>query len=724
MTDLAERLDRFDSGSIHAMHTLWLGKSIGGKASQISALTAVLGDEPAVVTAIAAWPIELRTALAAVARAGGGDAPRLAAHVIAAGVSEGFRSVGRLAERGLLLPDPRAPGNKIDASRLAETGSGPLTPLPVLARLLPVPTPGLFLAEVPDAKVREQPGVDPGVLASAVSGLLGLAHRRRLRLNADGLPGLPLLGTLTRELGDDALFAFMVALAGGALVPHSGELLPQPGNSLHTSPEGLLRGLLDGFLARGTWRDDAPPGRQADLLAWLRETRGQQAHAGDAALLRIVLAGALRRLSTSGWVRVDDLIEHVLGLDDSLFWLARDAGWHRSRRRGPSTASDRRERRTLCAAVLVRTFAAFGVVAVGSLSRGAALPVFMGHSRVLDDAHRVESSYLAAERLKPMWKPEPTPWVVKVTPMGRRLLDPSAPAPPRAAPTASQGLHVGADFEIVAHRHQTDAGLAFQLDGAAIALPAGPADPVRRWRLDRDRWLSALSSGFDGEGFLQTLTAACGRPIPSNVLATLEGWGRQFGTISLLVGFDLLEFDGEGPTGERSVTVPGWALVKERAVPGTVVNYPAGDGRCLEVEDAMTLTATAGKGDLLLPGELSTFADRAGPRKWRLARQKVEAVGAATTLTTLARRMRAPLPPAMSFRIRAWCGEERVRVAGAELLQAPDARAVAELPELAPFILGVLTDTLLVIRPGKKALLLRSLAELGIVADTTLQFRA
>jgi hypothetical protein len=716
--NLAEQLEGFESNTLSAMCAFWTGtRPAGGKAVHIAALSKLLSDPAIVHAAIATWPLEMRLAASMVSKEGTATYPEFLGVCMAAGLADPSTLVRRLLERGLLVPSPVELGGKLRVKELRYLSRRRLEVNPVLFGMPPAALPALRLPAVAPERVLERRPCDPGGLATAVAQIVALASRKRLRLNVDGLPGAPLLATLHKEVGPDALFAFSVALAAGAIVADHVELQSR-GDLLQVSDfEELLGALFDAFVRDGQWRDDHPVNNPAATLAELRSRPWGAANVDDMRVVRQVLAGCLRRVQGSGWVSIDEVIAEAVRLDDSLMWLY-DESYSREHG-GPSTASDRRGRHDLCAAVLVRTFAAFGVVEVGALSADPALPAWRPHDRALNARFPLDRSYGTSPRGLPRWTPDPSPWVIRVTPLGRRLLDPTA-ASSSPAGEASQGLHVGADFEIVAHRRSLDPGLAFRLDGAAIALPAGPADPIRRWRLERERWLAAMAAGLDAGALLASLAAASDRPVPHNVRDTLAGWGSQFGKLTLYVGFDLEE-GSNGRVAKGLVAVgDGWALAAPRPTTSRIVSYPRREARCIARVDDLVLQVDAARADLLLAQELQSIAEELAPGRWRLDRSRVAGFGAAKSIALLERRLTSPMTTTLDLRLRAWGGKLPVNVEVLDVLQMDDALALAALPEVAPHVRGILGHDLVAVRPGARRALLRVLAELGATVGDTL----
>lgn len=723
-------LDDLESLSVDAAHSFWFGKQATagrrGKAPRIEAIAEVLADPRQVEAAIRTWPTELRQAIAVAHASGDDSVAALEAALAGAGLVHAIELLAELVVRGVLLPLPGVYSGKVHARNIHRTPDRRLRLLPAAAAIAgPPPRIPLPLASVPDAEVLTVFPADPGVLVGDVLRVAALTGRRRLRTNSDGWPGAPLVAAVAKELGHPGLLPLMVALDGGALTIEGGMLAPAELLAQNLPLDALVGMLFGNFSDAGRWCDDAA-GEHGPELGELGYAGWREPTDAERIAARRFLAAALRRLEATGWVRVDDLVDHVLALAPALGrrqerWTSASAG-----------VSERANQRRLLAAIVTRTFHAFGLVDVGACVEDAELPRRGAPQGASDGDFRDESraAYDVAERKKPIWKPQPSPFVLRVTPLGRRVLDPeTAPAP--APAVRSRGLHVGVDFEVVAHRKDADPGLLFQLDNAAVALPGAATDPVRRWRLDRERWLDALEGGLEAEVLLAALAEASDRPLPENVLETVRGWTAQFGRTRLFAGFDLAEFSSVAELDAAIVGVaeavrvgPTQALVPSGWIEGRVIDNGRA-ARCLTVDEDTVVHVDLAAADLGLPRHLRPYARQEAPDRWRLDRALAPRGRSERVLGMLELRSQAPLPMPVVARVRAWCGElPAARAERVEVVQvaADVAAGLAALPEVAPHVRGVLPGGLLVVTDGRRKALVKALEALGVRVEEGLAF--
>lgn len=698
---VSQRLDGLDAKLVTLIHEFWSGaRATGAKLQRIQAIAAILGDAPSLHARMARWPTDLARALRAMAEAGPATPPTHIARIAAAGIPDGLTVLETLLRRGVILPLEDASSVRLSPDCLRQGRANDLL-LDVLPEALapgPIewaPTP---VHAVPHAQLVSEGA--PTAFAAQILRLTGLAARKRLKLNADRLPGAPLLQAAAKELGADPTLALVVALDGGALEVHQGVLAP-PGyvDLTRLGPVGLLAALFDSFLLGGRWYDDAPPEAGIEEI---RRPYGDRRSIDEHRHVRLVMAGALRRLETTGWVRADDLVDHALQLEPRVGFRLAYHGY--SLNLPPNRPSEWSMQRRICLAALLRTFHAFGIVDLGTTGEVPDLPV---HGGSIDYRADTEWYRTAAGPDRPPWKPVPTPWLVRVTPAGRHILDPlGAPQPDRIV---DKRLVVNADFEILAPL-DADPELLYRLGQATVALPSAPADRVRRWRLERERWLTALASGLQADAFLADLAAASPEAIPQNVLATVAGWTSQYGRFTLYIGHDLVE----GAAPPRAIPVgPGWALAPSGTTLGTVEDVRLGERPCLVWEGYDTLVVDEAKGDITVPHRLGRIAHREAPGRWQLDRRKLLHVGAAEALETIPRLATRALTATQRARLKAWGGAVEAELQDLQILRLPDAAAFAAMPELSPHILGLLGPELLVVAPGERAAVVEALASLG-----------
>ncbi|HNH46061.1 MAG TPA: hypothetical protein PKY30_03430, partial [Myxococcota bacterium] len=542
---------------------------------------------------------------------------------------------------------------------------------------------------------------DPSRFANALADLLALSQRRRLSLTQKGWLNATQQATISKAIPTSPL---------------------EPGTLVHLA-------LATGLLSAG---EDLRPGPKAELLVAPLETLLHHCFwnvlphfstepvpdglAQSSFLLHDLCASQLRRLEAGHWVAVDDWIHRMIELHPNI-GIAGLGG-----RRWDSLPNLRGQRHDLVA-FLLRLCLPLGLID-------------MAGPLVLPEAG-LSGGYVAftALRMRPQpWNPAPTAMAFRLTPIGKAaLLGTSAPEEKRAA----EQVHVTPDFHVVVPA-RADPALLLLLGRAALSLPVMAGDPVRQFRLERERWVQSLQSGLNAEEFLTKLEKATGRPLPGNVRSSLEDWGRSFGALRLLLGQDFHRFS---TTEERDQWVkgdPARSAVGERdglapteppTRPGRgrpraeILDYRLRLPPCVILDEEGYATPTD-NADLLAVTELSQIGTPTG-RIWRLTRESV------TASKWTSKRMREWLgsrlvhsPEGMWTRVLAWSGGVGpVALGSVELLQVDDTQTLLmlyTLPELMEHVVGVFPPSLLVLRPHSRPVVEKRLEELGIRFDTGL----
>lgn len=575
--------------------------------------------------------------------------------------------------------------------------SGPLVTLPPSLTdpfALP-PTPSESLPSVEPKDFGAITLGDPSRFANALTDLLDISQRRRLTLTQKGwlhatqqsaiskaIPTCPMPpGTLVH-----------LALTTGLLSAEE-ELRPGPKAEMLAAPlETLLHHCFWGALS--SFSDDPIP----DGLPQ------------SSILLHGLCASQLRRLEAGHWLSVDSWINRMIELHPNIGITGL------GERRWDSLPNLRGQRHDLVAFLLHLCLPMGFIDMAGPLK----LPESgLSGGYVLLSALRGRSE---------PWTPPPTGMAFRLTPIGKAALLGTA-APEEKG--ASEQVHVTPDFHVVIPT-RADPALLLLLGRAATSLPVKAGDPVRQFRLERERWVQSLQSGLNAEEFLAKLESATGRPLPGNVRSSLMDWGRSFGALRLLVGQDLHRFSS---TQERDQWVKGdpqrRAAGERDALAPTEPPPRAGRGRpkvevvdyrlrlppCIVVDEEGHARPTE-SADLMAETELSQIGDRVG-NTWRLTRSSVVASKWTNkrTLEWLQNRV-VDGPDSVLTRILAWSGGVgAVGLGTAELLQVEDVEDLLllyTLPELMQYVLGIFPPTLLVLRPNSLAHVEKHLGELGI----------
>ena len=719
--NLAETLDGYAADALNAMLRVWdldTAKRAGTKTERIRLLTAILSDAERLGDARLTPGERIMLALA-------GRHPDLRTGTLlrafrARGEADAESTLTGLVGRGLVLCLDAEWGSKIALNDVMRRTGARLAVAPGLPELLPLSTPApICPAPVPDVgirAVRPHRGAETG---ARILALVACAARRKLRVNVGGDLGNPALEALVRDLElppMHVVWLLELARAGGLVDMRDRLLRPVELPADARTLGGLLARVHAGFVARSTLTDDIDLDAPTSGYRVITES--------GASAARGVLHGVLARLGTDGWVRVDDLVDAALRIDRRL-------GLGELERYRYSTAgdcpSDWLAQREYARGALTQAAWRLGLVDVGTTEAEWHTPLHPERPYDYDDLFREGGGRRSGAPALPAWTPPPCGLCVRLTPLGRRVLGLTADEP---ATGAIPGFLVAMDFEVVGPVATTPPGLTFRLDQAARPLPIGPGDPVRRWKLERERWLAALQGGLDGAALLADLAEALGRPLPGNVADTLAGWANNYGVTTLFAGHDLIAYADRAARdaaarGPRTVAIADrWLLVPRGGVNGTVLHYGGPPIRSLEIlEDAtVKVLVTA---DLLVPSELDPITEGAGATR-RLSAAKLRGRPAEPLLDALRARAATPMSATTEVLIRGWCGDiPPAGLAAVELLQLEDAttaEALAARPELAPYVQGALYGGVLVLRPNCRPAVVQALGSLGIGVANALEY--
>lgn len=743
--DLRRLLDAYASNTLNAMRSTWPGKaSAAGKPGRIEELTALLSNAAGVRGAVAGLDAEEAAALYHAEQLGPTSLHGLRSTLAGLGLRKPEETIHALLERGLLLALPLEGARMLAFNELWDWPQRRVVALPMASGLLQAPPLRKErLPTVDPSLLKATRSPDPGRLARATLALAALGDRKKLKITGGGWISATHLTGLERDLGlDEALplpLVYEVARSAGLLIVDEGGLLRPSGPTtiaVRTPLRAQIDVALTGFLADGRWWDDLPLRSGAETLKALRDPPWNLPSFEVAAHARGTVLSVLRRLRVSGWMHLDGLVSLTLARDPGLltglerrFW----GGGPRARRR-PDSPQERARQVSAATAFVARTLFAFGLVELGSTT--GEFPDFSFQERKYSYWSSFQDTAIARhrpeERAKPLWEPEPSPVYFRVTPLGRQILwGEAAPEGPEAA----AGLRIGPDFEIVALLDAAPPEALFRLELIARPLPGHPSDRARRFCLERARWIAALRSGVGPEALMEQLVAWSGRPLPDNVARTLQDWTDRFGLVSVHAGLDLIEFRTETERAEALARWPGepvgdrFALVPQGSLNGgTIFDYSRPPPACLDVAADGAVAVDADRADLLLDQALARFAEGApGAPVRHLTAASVRASkwSADQILTWLERQALRGVPPGLALAIRGWRGAlPALPLAAATVLQVQEpaiAEAILARPELAVNLAGTLAPTVLVVRPGRRAALVRALGALGIAAGEALR---
>ncbi len=721
---LASQLDAYASTSlVDMLKVLAPEVNPGAKHANIAVLVAVLSEPDRL--ARLRWSDDERDVLALACRLGSPTKSTVLGAARAHGVVGADACLHALFRVGVLLARPEIHDGKLDLTSLRERDDVRIVVVPGLSRRVPALAPPrpFNLREVPAATVTQVYAPTWHETSARLLALVAACGRRKVRVRKDRSVATPSLTALAKDLALSVTWVawtLELALDSRLVTIEEDCLRPSAEFGAFASSEGLLAAVWQARAASSRWPDDFVP--DGYLPGGILESCDFEA----VAPARWALVGALARLRTTGWVRLDDLVDAAILLHPRL------GVWDPYRGLGRSTLrpSEQLQQREYARCALVSLGRLFGFLEIGKVGAVPWAPtVLKVQPFVYDQQFRETGTTYASARLArpnealPLWSPPPCDLVVRLTPLAAVLRGEAVSTPAALGPS---GLHVGMDFEIVAPLAHTPPGVVLQIERSATALPFVAGDPVRRWKLERSPWLAALQGGLDGEAFLEALERCAGRPVPANVRATVAGWSEGFGEVSLVLDHDLVAFPDPAAreaARERFGGTPFgdiWLLVRRGAVPGTVSDYAGPPPRSLTV-DAEGRIDVAPALDLLLAPMLAAMTEPSpagAPGSVVLAPAKLRELSSKRVLDFLQARTTAPVPRALSVAIRGWCGEvPKARVESVEIVQienGDDALALLARPDIAAHVRGVLPGGVYVVNPGALAALVARLDTLGI----------
>ena len=223
-------------------------------------------------------------------------------------------------------------------------------------------------------------------------------------------------------------------------------------------------------------------------------------------------------------------------------------------------------------------------------------------------------------------------WRVRLSDVGRHLLA-SGPAP-NLEHNYRQTLIVQPNAEVIVYRQGLTPGLIGRLSRFASWKVLGAACTLE---LNAESVYHGLESGFGLKDVLQALQQHGMRPVPANVLDSLQRWADKRERITVYSSATLIEF--ASPADLADAVSRGLVSVKVTERIGLVEggeidyrhfrllgnrDYEAKPQKCVRFEpDGVTFTVDAAQSDLVLEAELARMAeavraDGTGPRQYRL----------------------------------------------------------------------------------------------------------
>lgn len=438
----------------------------------------------------------------------------------ALGVCDFDGALRRLILRGLILAHWQPGDKRLDADRALEHNSRVLTAALGADLRWPDVSGHVLELEAVTGPVNDIHISDPCLIPRSLRALVKVVTRSPLSLTQKGFLTQASSEKLARELNLESqplsvslLFEFCYAL----------KLLKPVEQRLQADQAALLwrRSLWDVLphclhirLQMSAWPDDLRteiepvfPGGRSGF---------KEPGAADYLDLRIVLEALLRRLPQAGveretWWSLESFIEQALKLDSALLMRV-----HRNIRctntpslRGCHSGRDRALQRAAVAGFVVHSLFALGLVdwAVCGQERCPELD---------------RQAYLQAVTARE-WPDRSV--VFRLTELGGALLF----GRPLPSESRAGGLIVGPDFEILAETQQLSVNQVDFVSHFSRAIPGHANDPVRRFRIDKESVLEALSMGGDLDFWCAELEAWMGRRLPNNVARALKDWAKAAG---------------------------------------------------------------------------------------------------------------------------------------------------------------------------------------------------
>jgi Helicase conserved C-terminal domain len=305
------------------------------------------------------------------------------------------------------------------------------------------------------------------------------------------------------------------------------------------------------------------------------------------------------------------------------------------------------------------------------------------------------------------------PVAVRLTNLGRTILQPWHPSPADAQPRSDQPAWVvQPNFEILVYLDRVAADLLPMLDQHAERIQVEAH--IARYRLTHEAVYAGLEQGGTLDALVGTLRRGAGKELPQNVLTTLQEWARQREQITVYRQARLLEYrDARArqkaldagqtgtPIGQRFVLLLPATDLRGK----TRIDYAKPRSPCLAATELGTITLTK-PADLFLTATLDAWAERTADGGWQCTAMSVAAAltaqqQIATLLGLLKDHLTHPVPPLIEVALRAWAGDRPTSTLGTALVfrcqQPAVVRVIAQSESFRPYIREVLGPTALLI---------------------------
>ena len=335
-----------------------------------------------------------------------------------------------------------------------------------------------------------------------------------------------------------------------------------------------------------------------------------------------------------------------------------------------------------------------------------------------------------------------------VTRAGLYALD-TGPRPEERALTGGE-LVVQPTFELVVIAGRPDVSLIFTLE--RFASRTGPA-PGTTYLLEEASVYRGVREGLEIAEILDFLHGHAQQPLPDPVVFSLQDWARRQERIKVWRRSALIEFPDAAAlenyliamdldaadarrVGDRWILVPDGARRAVTRCLGqnyfTDLDYGADLPACVTADGDGVLRVTAASARLDVEARLAAFCDPTDDGGWRvnaksLQRAEQAGISAGRILDSLDELVDGGVPPALRILVDAAAGHVgRVGVGKVTALvgeRPGDVDRLAELPEVARYVVRVLPGGVAIIRAEGEGPIRQALKALGVQEDPGILIR-
>ncbi len=458
---------------------------------------------------------------------------------------------------------------------------------------------------------------------------------------------------------------FLLAIAKNdvRLVLDGFQLIPNPEFSLDTPYQKQIADLFNAYVQLCIYFDDDDYSLQ-DIYCQHWSYLSSNITQDNAIRARKVLLDALKHVSNEGWISIDWLIDRVLKGSPNLLFNRTES----YSRRSDIGDINRAVQREYLRSFYTRTLFQFGLVDVGILKEFELKPYSRPDSDKLKLQYRLKTEYgtcIGHSKKLPAWEPEPTGLAIRYSTLGRHVIF----GEPFQEKFSTNGVMVGADFEIIVPIAQVSPTTTQKINQFASSLPITDGDVVKRFKLERDSLMWYLRGGGQVVDVISLLNEISDNPVPENVCRTLEDWSSTFGNVTIYYEALLLEFDGDLHQQRYHKSHPSTKTIGDRFIitvqpptkKHTYIDYTEPPIRCLTVSRERVLDIDVKQADFIVRNEISPFAVPIEGKTWqfRITKESILESGLKTDniIELLRSRALTALPPSFELTVRGWKGE-------------------------------------------------------------------